>query len=120
MVKRVLTGAHYGLFDWLAQRITALVMIVFVLYAASALLLLVPHGHDGWKTVFGYSGMRIGTFLFLVSLFWHAWVGVRNILMDYVHATAIRLTLQVLVILSLLFYAVWSAEILWAPGTSWR
>jgi succinate dehydrogenase / fumarate reductase membrane anchor subunit len=119
MVKRVLTGAHYGLFDWLAQRVTALVMIVFVLYAV-ALLFSAPHDHGGWKALFGHSGMRIGTFLFLVSLFWHAWVGVRNILMDYVHGTAIRLALQVLVILSLLFYAVWSAEILWAPGTSWQ
>jgi succinate dehydrogenase / fumarate reductase, membrane anchor subunit len=120
MVKRVLTGAHYGLFDWLAQRVTALVMIVFVLYTAAALLLWAPHDHAGWKALFAHSGMRIGTFLFLVSLFWHAWVGVRNILMDYVHATAIRLTLQVLVILSLLFYTVWSAEILWAPGTAWQ
>ncbi len=40
----------------------------------------------------------------------------RNILMDYVHATAIRLTLQILVISVLLFYTVWSAEILWSYG----
>jgi succinate dehydrogenase / fumarate reductase membrane anchor subunit len=120
MVKRVLTGAHYGLIDWLAQRVTAFVMIVFVLYMAVALLFSPPHGYSGWRAIFAYSGMRISAFLFLVSLFWHAWVGVRNILMDYVHGTAIRLTLQVLVILSLLFYTVWSAEILWAPGSSWQ
>jgi succinate dehydrogenase / fumarate reductase membrane anchor subunit len=46
-------------------------------------------------------------------MFWHAWIGMRNILMDYVHATGIRLTLQILVILSLVFYAIWATEILW-------
>jgi succinate dehydrogenase / fumarate reductase membrane anchor subunit len=64
--------------------------------------------------------MRIASFLFLVSLFWHAWIGMRNILMDYVHATGVRLMLQILVILSLLFYTVWSAEILWALEFAWR
>ena len=120
MVKRVLTGAHYGLFDWLVQRVTAFVMTVFILYASVAWLVSAPHGYAEWKTMFSHGGMRIGTFLFLVSLFWHAWVGIRNILMDYVHATGIRLTLQVLVILSLLFYTVWSAQILWAPGIAWQ
>ena len=58
--------------------------------------------------------MRIGSFLFLLSLYWHAWIGMRNILMDYIHPVGIRFTLQILVILSLLFYAIWSAEILWS------
>ena len=57
--------------------------------------------------------MRIAAFLFFVSRFGHAWIGIRNILMDYVHATGVRLMLQIFVILSLLFYTVWSAEILW-------
>jgi succinate dehydrogenase / fumarate reductase membrane anchor subunit len=58
--------------------------------------------------------MRIATFLFFAALFWHAWVGVRNVLMDYVKPVAIRLTLQVLVIIALLVYLVWTAEILWS------
>ncbi|MGH8762624.1 MAG: succinate dehydrogenase, hydrophobic membrane anchor protein [Nitrosospira sp.] len=114
MVKRIVTGAHYGLRDWLAQRITAVVMAVFVLLLAAMLLISPPHDYASWKTMFSDRWMRIASLLFLVSLFWHAWIGMRNILMDYIHATGIRLTLQVLVILSLLFYAVWSVEILWA------
>lgn len=113
MVKRIITGAHYGLRDWLAQRITAVVMVVFVLCLTLTLLISPPRDYEGWKAIFSNQWMRIASFLFLVSLFWHAWIGMRNILMDYVHATSIRLTLQVLVILSLLFYTVWSMEILW-------
>ena len=72
--------------------------------------MITPHG----KRLFSNRWMRIASFLFLVSLYWHAWIGIRNILMDYVHATGIRLTLQILVILSLLFYIIWSVEILWS------
>jgi succinate dehydrogenase / fumarate reductase membrane anchor subunit len=117
MVKRTVrltTGANYGLRDWLGQRVTAVVMAVFILCLAGGLLVAPPQGYTGWKAVFANQWMRIAAFLFLVTLFWHAWIGVRNILMDYVHATGVRLTLQILVILSLLFYTVWSAEILWS------
>ena len=112
-MRRVVTGAHYGLRDWLAQRVTAVAMVVFVLCLTGVLLISPPHDYAGWKAVFSNQWMRIASFLFLASLFWHAWIGMRNILMDYVHAASIRLTLQILVILSLLFYTVWSMEILW-------
>ncbi len=113
MVKRVITGAHYGLRDWLAQRITAVVMVVFVSFLTLTLLISPPHDYEGWKAIFRNQWMRIASFLFLVSLFWHSWVGMRNILMDYFHVTRLRLTFHVLVILSLFFYTVWSMEILW-------
>ena len=119
-MKRIVTGAHYGLRDWLAQRVTAVMMVVFIILLAAMLLISPPHDEASWKTMFSNRWMRIASFLFLVSLFWHAWVGMRNILMDYVHATGIRLTLQILIILSLLFYTVWSVEILWAMEPVWR
>lgn len=117
MVKRsdrIVTGAHYGLKDWLVQRVSAVLMVVYIILLTVVFFISAPQDYMTWKTIFNNQWMRIATFLFLVSLFWHAWIGVRNVLMDYVHATAIRLTLQVLVILSLLFYLVWSAEILWS------
>jgi len=120
MVKRIVTGAHYGLRDWLAQRVTAVVMVAFVLCLVVALLISPSHDYATWKSLFSGRWMRIAAFLFLVSLFWHAWIGMRNILMDYVHATGIRLTLQILVVLSLLFYTVWSVEILWALELAWQ
>lgn len=112
-MKPVVTGAHYGLRDWLAQRVTAVIMVVFILCLTLLLLLWPPRDYAEWKAVFSNQWIRTASFLFLVSLFWHAWIGMRNILMDYVHPTGTRLTLQILVILSLLFYTVWAAEILW-------
>ena len=120
MVKRVLSPARITACGtgWLSASPRGDGCLYPVL--AIALLFSPPHDYGAWKAVFSDSGMRIASFLFLVSLFWHAWVGMRNILMDYVHGTAIRLTLQYWSILSLLFYTIWSAEILWALGTSWR
>ena len=117
MVKRpdrIVTGAHYGLKDWLVQRVSAVLMAVYIILLMIIVFISAPQDYMVWKTIFNNQWMRIATFLFLVSLFWHAWIGVRNVLMDYVHAIAIRLTLQILVILSLFFYLVWSAEILWS------
>jgi len=72
--------------------------------------------YAAWKNLFNHRWVRFATFVFFICLFWHAWIGVRNILMDYVHVTAVRLTLQILVIVSLLFYTVWIADILWDTG----
>ena len=114
MVRRIVTGAHYGLRDWLVQRVTAVVMIVYLLLLTALLLVTSPHDYAAWKALFANPWLRIVSFLFLASLYWHAWIGMRDILMDYIHPTGIRLTLQILVILSLLFYGVWSVEILWS------
>ncbi|MBA4142934.1 MAG: succinate dehydrogenase, hydrophobic membrane anchor protein [Nitrosospira sp.] len=111
--RRVITGTHYGLRDWLAQRVTAVVMAVYILWLVATMLASPPQDHAALKAIFSNQWIRIGSLLFLVSLFWHSWIGMRNILMDYVHDTGVRLTLQVLVILSLLVYTVWSVEILW-------
>ncbi|MFZ1852844.1 MAG: succinate dehydrogenase, hydrophobic membrane anchor protein [Nitrosomonas sp.] len=112
------TGAHYGLKDWLIQRITAVLMVLYVIFIV--ILLLTTAGpysdYTAWKNLFNHQWMRFATLIFFICLFWHAWIGIRNILMDYVHATAVRLTLQILVIVSLLFYTVWTADILWNTG----
>jgi succinate dehydrogenase membrane anchor subunit len=111
---RVVTGAHYGLKDWLVQRVSAVLMIGYLLILVPVIFILSPQDYAAWKGIFTNQWMRIATFLFFIALFWHAWIGVRNILMDYVHHTATRLIAQILVIISLLFYLVWSAEILWS------
>lgn len=112
--QRIVTGAHYGLRDWLAQRVTAVLMVFYILLLVAMTGTVAPQDHAAWRAIFSHQWMRIATFLFFASLFWHAWVGVRNVLMDYVKPTMIRLTLQILAIVSLLAYLVWVAEILWS------
>jgi succinate dehydrogenase / fumarate reductase membrane anchor subunit len=106
-------GAHYGLGDWLLQRLTAVVMALFTIVMFGCLILQAPHGYAEWKAVFSGVTMRVITMLFIGALLYHAWVGMRDILMDYLGATSIRLTGQTLVGLALIVYLVWAASILW-------
>ena len=57
--------------------------------------------------------MRVATLLFAFSLAWHAWVGVRDILMDYIKPDGPRLALQVLTLLLLATYVGWTVQVLW-------
>ncbi len=113
MVNRIVTGAHYGLRDWLAQRVSAVVMAVYVLAMAVWALLQPAFGYDVWTELFSGNLMRSFSLLFLLSLFYHAWVGVRDIVMDYVKPAGVRLLIHVLVILALILYAIWAVQILW-------
>ncbi|ADE12069.1 succinate dehydrogenase, hydrophobic membrane anchor protein [Sideroxydans lithotrophicus] len=113
MVNRIVTGAHYGLRDWLAQRVTAAVMAVYSLVVVVYLLMQPSLGYDTWIDLFSGNIMRTFSMLFLLSLFYHAWIGVRDIVMDYVKPAGIRLSIHVLVILALVLYTIWSLQILW-------
>ncbi|SFM40885.1 succinate dehydrogenase, hydrophobic membrane anchor protein [Nitrosomonas communis] len=112
-INRIVTGAHYGLRDWLIQRVTAVLMIVYVLLLAFLFSFYPISDYAALKSLFASQWMRIASFLFFISLCWHAWVGMRNVLMDYIHATSVRLTMHIFVIISLFFYLIWFAEILW-------
>ncbi|HEV8095219.1 MAG TPA: succinate dehydrogenase, hydrophobic membrane anchor protein [Burkholderiales bacterium] len=112
-MKRVVVGAHYGLRDWLAQRITAVVMGVYSVILVALLLSGGPVDYAAWKALFAQGWMRVATLLFAVSVAWHMWVGVRDILMDYVRPDGARLALQVLTLLTIAAYLAWTIQILW-------
>jgi succinate dehydrogenase / fumarate reductase membrane anchor subunit len=114
MVKRIVVGAHYGLKDWLAQRITAVVMAMYIVAFAVLLAVCPPQDHEEWRALFQNQAMRIATFAFFISLFWHAWIGVRDIFMDYIQNTAVRLALESVSVLVLVAYAGWAIQILWS------
>jgi succinate dehydrogenase / fumarate reductase membrane anchor subunit len=113
MVDRIVTGAHYGLRSWLLQRVSAVIMVLYTLFIAVWLLMNAPVGYAAWTGLFAGNVMRSFTLLVLLALFGHAWVGVRDIVMDYVKPAGVRLLIHVLVILALLLYAIWSVQILW-------
>ena len=113
MVKRDIVGAHYGLRDWLVQRVTAVVMAAFAVVIAVALLQGVGTSYESWRAFMSSGLMRFVSFVFVVSLCWHAWVGVRDIWMDYVKSPSVKLLLHVLTILALVGYAGWAVQIIW-------
>ncbi|HEV7914889.1 MAG TPA: succinate dehydrogenase, hydrophobic membrane anchor protein [Albitalea sp.] len=130
--KRIVVGAHYGLRDWLSQRITAAVMALFTLlvlvqflwpwYAKDANGERIKDvadqyvqitGYDKWAGIFSTQWMKLLTFVVIVSLAWHAWVGMRDVWMDYVKPVGTRLLLQVISIVWLVGCTGWAIQVLW-------
>ena len=111
--KRIVVGAHYGLRDWLSQRVTAALMAVFTIVLIAQVLFGAPMGYERWAAIFSSQWMKVLTFIVIVSLAWHAWVGVRDIWMDYVKPVGVRLLLQVLTISWLVGCAGWAIQVLW-------
>ena len=111
--RRLVVGAHYGLRDWLSQRITGALMALFTIVLLLQLLLGGPLGYDRWAAIFSSQWMRVLTFAVIMSLAWHAWVGVRDIWMDYVKPVGMRLLLQVASIVWLVGCAGWAVQVLW-------
>ncbi|MCW5221035.1 succinate dehydrogenase, hydrophobic membrane anchor protein [Verminephrobacter aporrectodeae] len=112
--RRIVVGAHYGLRDWLSQRVTAALMALFtVLVLVQLIFSRGPIGYDQWAGIFSRQWMKVLGFSIIVALAWHVWVGVRDIFMDYVGSVGLRLVLQVFAIVWLLGCAGWGIQVLW-------
>ncbi len=113
MVNKQPVGAHYGWKDWMIQRITAVIMLVFSVFIIGFFFIHSDVTHSQWKTLFANQAMRILSLLFLLSVYYHAWIGIRDVLMDYVKPLWMRLSLQVVVLLFLIVCSIWTVSILW-------
>ncbi|HSM20879.1 MAG TPA: succinate dehydrogenase, hydrophobic membrane anchor protein [Rubrivivax sp.] len=111
--KRLVVGAHYGFRDWLCQRVTAALMAIFTVVLIVQVLLPGPLDYYRWSGIFAAQWMKVLTFVVILALLYHAWVGVRDIWMDYVKPVGMRLTLQAFSIVWLLGCAGWAVQVLW-------
>lgn len=112
--KRIVTGAHYGMRDWLSQRVTAALMAIFTLIVSAQVIFTKgPVSYDSWAGIFSTQWMKVLTFVVIICLLYHAWVGVRDIWMDYIKPVALRLSLQILSIVWLVGCAGWAIQVLW-------
>ena len=111
--RRLVVGAHYGLSDWLAQRFTAVTNAVYTVILMVAFLSGRNYSYDGWAGLFSHAWMKVATLLVIASVAFHAWVGIRDVWMDYVKPTGIRLLLQVGTIVWLFASVAYAAIVLW-------
>jgi succinate dehydrogenase / fumarate reductase membrane anchor subunit len=111
--KRLVVGAHYGLRDWMAQRATAVVMAIYTVIFLVCFLSAKDFSYEGWAGLFAQQWFKIATFVTIIALIYHVWVGVRDTLMDYVKPVGIKMVLQVATVVWLIGCAGWAAQILW-------
>ncbi|MYN25500.1 succinate dehydrogenase, hydrophobic membrane anchor protein [Duganella levis] len=112
--KRRVVGAHYGMRDWLAQRVTAVLMVLYTAILLISFLTGQNFTYEGWAGLFAQQWFKLISAVTLLGLFYHAWVGMRDVWMDYVRAVGLRLVLQVATMAWLIGCAVWSIQIIWS------
>ena len=113
VTKKIPVGAHYGWQDWLAQRVTAAIMVLFSIVIIAFFVIKGGVNYSEWKELFRSPLFRILALLFFLSVFYHAWIGIKDILMDYIKPAGMRISLQVAVLLFLFACAIWSVTIIW-------
>ncbi|MEO8675573.1 MAG: succinate dehydrogenase, hydrophobic membrane anchor protein [Casimicrobiaceae bacterium] len=113
VTRREAVGAHYGLKDWLLQRLTAVLMAAYTLLVLGIALWNGGFDYALWRALFAHGAWKLASFLFMAALLFHAWVGVRDIYMDYIKPVGVRLALQFVSVVVLLGYLGWTLQILW-------
>ena len=108
------TGSHTGTGTWLVQRATAVVLALALPGLTIYFLVAMPLDFADWRALFAPLWMRVLMLLTAVALALHAWVGMRDIFMDYVHPTGLRLALYLAVIVTLTGSVSWLAAVLWS------
>lgn len=112
--KRLVVGAHYGMRDWLSQRVTAVVMAMFTLLVLAQLIFSKgPIGYELWAGIFSPQWMKSLTFVVIASMLYHVWVGMRNVFMDYVKPSWVRFVMHVFAIVWLTACAGGAIQALW-------
>ena len=112
VTKPYLTGAHYGIISWLIQRLTAVcILILAILFVIS--LFFIPSTFEGWHHFFTYTLTKIIMQLIFIAITMHAWVGMRDIWMDYIKKPSVRLVFHVFTLLWLVASLIYSVSVIW-------
>lgn len=114
MVKSVLGVNHQGLTEWLVQRVSAIVMAIYFIGIIIYLAMHPQLDYATWHTLFTCTAMKIVTLLFILSLLFHAWIGVWTVLTDYVKPFVLRLSLHLIFFFALVACFFWALQILWS------
>lgn len=121
MVTNVTSLGRNGVYDWLVQRLSSLVLLAWVLFLAGWLLAAGELDYAAWSTLFSHTWMKVFTLAALISLCAHAWIGMWTVSTDYFieltmgpSATIWRLLFQLVCLFVVLFYFVWGIQILWS------
>ncbi len=101
-----------GFSAWLIQRLSAVYLLLFILFAV-VVLLMNDVNDQIWRQWFTISWVKLAVLLFGLSLLLHAWVGLRDIILDYTHPLGLRLLLLSLAAVFLILNGFWLLSILW-------
>ncbi len=101
-----------GFRAWLWQRATAVYVGLFAIYLLGRLATAPFESAAGLRRWLSGTTVWVAFGLFVVAVLLHAWIGVRDVILDYVKPPALRLALLAAVMLFLAGNGLWLAAIL--------
>lgn len=96
-----------GMRAWLLQRLTAIYIAVYSLALIAWVVTNIPVNYSIWISLFSHPIIIITTVIFYLSILIHAWVGVRDIMVDYIKPTSVRFVLLTGLAFALTAIATW-------------
>lgn len=121
MVSSITSFGRSGLYDWVVQRVSAVILLAYILFVLGFLLTTPNVEYLDWQALFAKTWVRIFSLISLLSLCAHAWVGLWTIATDYLtpmalgaFATKVRFLFLLVCIIILFTYFFWCVQILWS------
>lgn len=120
MVTNVTNLGRSGLYDWLMQRFSAVILAAYTLCILGSFVAQPDMNYQQWSEIFESNVMRLFSLITLLALCAHAWIGMWTISTDYLtslqlgkRATFFRLLFQAGCILLIVVYLLWGIQIFW-------
>jgi succinate dehydrogenase / fumarate reductase membrane anchor subunit len=108
----LLKAAMSGLRAWALQRLSAVYLLVFCAFVLLRFTFNRPPSFQAWQGWIASPPVALATALFFLALSLHAWVGLRDVIMDYAHSIVLRMSLFSLLGLGMLTMVLWTLRIL--------
>lgn len=106
-------GNTRGLFEWIVQRASAVMIGAYTIFLFTFFLTHSPLHYPEWESLFSCLWVRMATIVVVAAILWHAWIGLWTVLTDYVNCGYARLFLQVIIVVLLASYFVWCLDAFW-------
>ena len=121
MVTNVTSFGRSGLYDWVVQRVSAVFLLLYILFLVCVFVSNPNMQYQEWQALFANNAVRIFSLIALLSLCAHAWIGMWTIATDYLtskmlgaSANKIRFIFELLCLVALFVYFIWGVQILWS------
>ncbi len=113
MVTTITSFGRSGLYDWMIQRATAVVLLAYTLFILAYLLFNPELDYPQWKALFEQTWVRVFTLLTLVSIGAHVWIGLWSVSTDYIKPAGPRFLFQAITGAAMFSFLVWGVQVLW-------
>lgn len=113
MVRAVTSFGRSGLYDWLVQRVTALILASYTVFLVVYLAFTPELTYAQWSGLFATTSMRIFSLMMLLSLGAHTWIGLWSVSTDYIKPLGLRFVFQMVTGAAMFSYTVWGIQLLW-------